>query len=102
MCPVINNPASCEICAVICFFRAKNMSAAEIHRELCAVYGQNLKNEGTVRQWCRMFKDGRTNVHNEERSGRSSAANDDLVQSIDQKTCQRRRTLFFMRFSQLG
>jgi hypothetical protein len=35
------------------------MSATEIHRELCAVYGQNIMSEGTVRQWCRMFKDGR-------------------------------------------
>jgi hypothetical protein len=43
------------------------MSAAEIHRELCvAVYGQNIMNEGTVRQWCRMFKDGRTDVDDEE------------------------------------
>jgi hypothetical protein len=25
---------------------------------------------GGVRQWCRMFKNGRTNVHDEERAGR--------------------------------
>jgi hypothetical protein len=41
--------------------------------------------EGTVRQWCRMFKDGQTDVHNEERSGRPSVVSDDLVQSIDKK-----------------
>jgi hypothetical protein len=42
---------------------AKNMTAVEIHHELCAaVYGQNVMNEGRVRQWCRMFKD-------EEQSG---------------------------------
>jgi hypothetical protein len=33
--------------------------------------------EGTVR----MFKDGRTNVSNEERCGRPSVVSDDLVQS---------------------
>jgi hypothetical protein len=39
----------------------------EIHRELrAAVYGQNVMSEGNVRQWCRMFKDERTNVHDEE------------------------------------
>jgi hypothetical protein len=27
---------------------------------------------------------GRTNVHDEERSGRSSAVGDDLVQNVDQ------------------
>jgi hypothetical protein len=49
MCPVIDNPASCEIRAVICFLHAKNMSAAGIHHKLCAVYGQNVMSEGTVR-----------------------------------------------------
>jgi hypothetical protein len=34
MCPTIDNPASCEIRFVVRFLRAKNMSAAEIHREL--------------------------------------------------------------------
>jgi hypothetical protein len=59
--PVINNSASCEIIIIIHFLHAKNMSASEIYHELCAVYGQNVINEGTVRQWCRMFKDGWTN-----------------------------------------
>jgi hypothetical protein len=50
-----------------------------------AVYGQNVMTEGTVRQWCKMFKDGQTNVHNEEQSGRPSVVSNDLVQSVDQK-----------------
>jgi hypothetical protein len=59
--PAIDNPA------VIRFPHAKSMNAAKLHRELCAtVYGQTVMNEGTVRQWCRMFKDERTNVHDEE------------------------------------
>jgi hypothetical protein len=71
--------------AVIRILHAKNMSAAEIHRELCAVYCQNVTSGATVRQRCRMFKDGRTNVYDEERSGRPSAVSDGLVQSVDQK-----------------
>jgi transposase len=63
-------PASCEIRFVIDCLHAQYLSAAEIRHELCTVYGQNVMSEGTVRQWCRMFKDGRTNVHDEERSGR--------------------------------
>jgi hypothetical protein len=51
MCPQIDNPGSCEIRAVILFLHAKNMSVAEIHRDLCAVYGQNVMSDGTVRQW---------------------------------------------------
>jgi transposase len=61
------------------------VSAAEIHRELCVVYGRNIMSEGTVRQWCRMFKDGRTNVQDEERSGRPTVVSDDLCQSVEQK-----------------
>jgi hypothetical protein len=82
---VIDNPASCEIRAVIRFLHAKNTSAAETHREWCAVYGQNVMSEETVRQWYRMFKDVRTNVHDETRTGRPSVVSDDLVQSVDQK-----------------
>jgi hypothetical protein len=42
------------------------MSTAEICHELCAVYGQSEMSEGTVKQWCKMFKDGQTNVHDED------------------------------------
>jgi transposase len=91
MCPVIDNPASYEIRAVIRFLHAKNMSAAEIHRELCAVYGHNIMRRGTLRQWCRIFKDGRTDVHDEERSGRPSVESNDFVQNVDQKICERQR-----------
>jgi hypothetical protein len=62
MCSAIDNPTSCEICVLISFFHAKDMSAEGIHRELCAaVCSQNVMSEGTVRQWCRIFKDWQTN-----------------------------------------
>jgi hypothetical protein len=47
--------------------------------------------EGIVRQWCRMFKDERKNVHDEKRGGRSSVVSDDLVPNVDQEICERRR-----------
>jgi hypothetical protein len=51
MCPAIDNPTSSKIHAIIHLIQAKNMSAVEIHHELCTVvYGQNLTSEGTVRQ----------------------------------------------------
>jgi hypothetical protein len=96
MCPVIYNRASCKIRAVIRLLHAKNMRAAKIHCELCTVYGQNIMSEGTVRHRCRMFKDGRgrTGVHDEERSGQLSVVSDYLVQSVDQKICERQRFTF--------
>jgi hypothetical protein len=88
-CHAIDNPAICEIHTVICFLHAKNMSAVVIHHKLHAVYSQNVMSKGTVRQYCRMFKDGRTNVHDEEWSGRPCVVSDDLVQSVDQKIYER-------------
>jgi hypothetical protein len=65
----------------------QNTSAAEIRRDLCAVvYGQNLMSEGTVRQWRRMFKNGRTMLTmKSEVVGRTTVLSDDLVQRVDQK-----------------
>jgi hypothetical protein len=52
-------------------------------------------NGGNVRQWYRMFKDGRTNEQmftmNSEVVGWSSVVSDDLVESDDQKICERQR-----------
>jgi transposase len=65
------------------------MSVMEIHHELCAaVYGQSVMSEGTVRQWCRMFEDGHTGIHDEERSGRPSVVSDDLVKALPKKICE--------------
>jgi hypothetical protein len=61
MYPASVNPAGCEICTGTLFLHTKNMSSAEMHHELCVVYGQNVMSEGTVREWCRMFKDGWAN-----------------------------------------
>jgi hypothetical protein len=68
---------------VICFLYSKNISHAEINHELFVVYGQNVMREAVVRQWLRMFKDWRTNIHDEERSGWPSAMRNNLVQSVN-------------------
>ncbi|GBL94849.1 Histone-lysine N-methyltransferase SETMAR [Araneus ventricosus] len=70
---------------VIRFLWARKLSAADIHRELCAVYGPNIMSEGVVRQWVRFFKDRRTNIHDESRSGRPSVVSADLMKKIDEK-----------------
>jgi hypothetical protein len=64
------------------------MDTAEIHRELCTVNSKNVMSEGSVRQWCRVYKDGQTNVHDEERNCRPYVVSDDIFQNVDQKTCE--------------
>jgi hypothetical protein len=83
MCSVIDNTASCKIRTVICFLHTKNMSAIEIHHELCADYSQNVMSKVTLGQWCRMFT-MKTKVVKQP-----SVVSDDLVQSVDQKNCER-------------
>ena len=83
MCAAINNPASWEVRAVIRFLLARNNNAAEIHGQLREVYGRNVMSDSKVRQWCYFFKEGRTNVHDEECSGRPSVITDDLAEKVN-------------------
>ncbi|GFV44171.1 HTH_48 domain-containing protein [Trichonephila clavipes] len=87
----IDQPADCEIRSVIRFLTAKNVSAAEIHRQISDVYGPNAMSSSKVRKWVRAFKDGRENVHDEPRSGRLSVIPDDLVNAVDEKIREDRR-----------
>ena len=43
----IENPTACEMLSVIRFLNAKNMKPAEIHRQLCDVYGEHAMSNGT-------------------------------------------------------
>ncbi|KAG8318552.1 hypothetical protein J6590_001667 [Homalodisca vitripennis] len=86
----IENPADCEVHAVICFLCVKGLKAIDIHRQISEVYGENIMNEGMLRTWVRAFKDGSTNVHNEEQSGRPSVITDYVIQKVDCKVKDRR------------
>jgi hypothetical protein len=65
MCAAIETPDKCEFCAVIRFLQAEGHSAAEIHGRMSAVYGPNFMSDKCVREWCRKFCDGRTDMHDE-------------------------------------
>jgi hypothetical protein len=88
----IDNPADCEVLSVIRSLNSQNVRAIDIHRQLTAVSGEGLMNESSVRKWCRMFNEGRTNVHDEERSGRPSLSTEDLKKQIDEHIRQDRRS----------
>ena len=83
--------ASCEVRAVIRFLHAEGHSAAEIHRRLCRVYGDTVMSDNCVREWCRKFRDGRTDMHDEGGQGRHSIDTDELVQKVDQCVRGKRR-----------
>jgi hypothetical protein len=45
---------------------AKNVHLPEIHRQIVEVYGEGAMIAGNVRKWCQLFKEGWTNVCDEE------------------------------------
>ncbi|GBM78313.1 hypothetical protein AVEN_139728-1 [Araneus ventricosus] len=77
--------------SIIRFLNAKDVKAAEIHRQISEVYGENIMNEGMVRKSVRAFKDDPTNANDEERSGRPSVVTEDSVQKVDGKIRENRR-----------
>jgi len=56
----ISNPADCEVRGVIRFLQVENVRPSEIHRRLVAVHGEHVTNATSVRKWCTMFRNGRT------------------------------------------
>ena len=79
----ISNPADCEERGVIRFLQAENVRPCEIHRRLVAVYGEHVMNAASVRRWYTMFRNGRTDVHDAETSGRTSVITDALKQKVN-------------------
>lgn len=88
----IASPAKCELRAVIRFLHAEGCNAATIYRRMCNVYGETFMSDSKVRQWCRNFEAGRTDVHDAGGQGRKRmSTNEDLVQRVDQAIRENRR-----------
>jgi len=49
------------------------------------VCDEGAMNRGNVRKWCRLFKEGRTNVHDEKPSGRPPMVTDGLTEGVNAK-----------------
>ena len=72
-------------------FLHAGQSAAKIHRRLCGVCGDITMSDSCVRERCRKFRDGRTDVHDEGGQGRHSIVTEELVQKVDQCVRGKRR-----------
>jgi len=86
----IQSPAQCEMRSITKFLNAEGERPAEIHKQIVAVY-INVMNRQNVTRWCREFSEGRTGVHDEQRSGRPSLISDDLLQEIEGEIRANRR-----------
>ena len=68
---------------MIQFLQAENVRPSEIHQRLVAVCGKHVMNVASVQKWSTMFRIGRTDVHDTERSGRPSLITDTLKQKVN-------------------
>ncbi|GBL90705.1 hypothetical protein AVEN_223356-1 [Araneus ventricosus] len=59
-----------EIHAVIRFLQAERVNQSEVHRRLQGVYGLNVLRRKKVNVWCQQFKDGRTDLNDDEEKKR--------------------------------
>ncbi|GFO46286.1 histone-lysine N-methyltransferase SETMAR [Plakobranchus ocellatus] len=66
-----------EIKAFVRFLFAKGTKCSIIYREIMENYGEHAMSMKQVYQCCSWFKDGRTSLQDEPRSGRSNTANND-------------------------
>ena len=55
------------------------------------MYGDIAMSDGMVRNWVRMFNEGRENLHDVARSGRPYLVNDDLVRKVNERVRDDRR-----------
>jgi hypothetical protein len=58
---------------------------ADIHHQICTVYGENAMSDGMVRKWVIKFNKGCDNMHEEPCSGRPSMVCADLVSAVEVK-----------------
>ena len=75
---------------VIRFLNAKNMTPAEIHRQLCDMYGEHAMSSSMVWRWVQLFNEGCEIVHDDPQSGRPSVMNKDLVRAVTEKIRENR------------
>ncbi|XP_052821820.1 uncharacterized protein LOC128247069 [Octopus bimaculoides] len=79
---LIDTTTKCEVRAVIWFLNAKGIKPIEIHHQLTDVNGESCMVVKNVHKWCREFEAGRTEIHDDERSGQPSIS-DETVTMVD-------------------
>ena len=101
----IENPAACEMRSVIRFFNAKNMKPAEIHCQLCDVYGEHAMSNSMVRGRMRLFNEECENVRDDPQSGWLTVVSEDFVHAVEEKIRENRRftvTLLSLHLAQIS
>ena len=68
--------------SVIKFLLLRKIEPDEIMRQLSEAYGEEAPSRSTTYKWIKEFKCGRTNVHDEERSGRPREIGEEKLEKL--------------------
>jgi hypothetical protein len=79
----IRSPAKREVRSVIWFLNARGEHPVEIHKQIVAVCADVMNRQNVTKRW-RESSERRTDVHDEQRSGRPSSISDDLLQKTEE------------------
>jgi hypothetical protein len=74
----IQSSAKREVRSGLRFINAKGERTGEMHKQIIAVHG-DVMNWQSVKKWCCEFSEGKTYVHDEQKSGWPSLISDDLL-----------------------
>jgi histone-lysine N-methyltransferase SETMAR len=82
-----------RFCIKVCFKLKK--TAVETHRMLVEAFGDNAMSQSKTFLWYKRFKDGRTSVDDDERSGRPSTSTTpkNIAKVLEAIVSDRRRTI---------
>ena len=64
------------------FFYRKGKNATQAANKICAVYSKSAVAQRTVRKWFARFKAGDFNLEDQERLGRPSTTDEDLLKTL--------------------
>lgn len=77
--PAYQNHDRCEMHSVIQFFSMEDNRVTDIHCQLIVVYYEVVMTRQNMMNWVYEFKEERTQVHDEERSGCPSVVSDAVL-----------------------
>lgn len=67
---------------ILLYYFRKGKKAAQVHKKICEVYGDNCITERTCQKWFTKFRSGDFSLKDEQRSGRPNEVEDDEIKAI--------------------
>lgn len=93
----IENLAKEEVHSMIGFLHAKSESPADIHHHIVSEYWK-IMNRRNISKWCWTFSQGRTDVHEQHKTGKPSVTSDARLRGMEEEAIRGNRRLTMREF----